>query len=292
MLIDHRQKNIDVLKKLLESAGHTVMEITALEMMTERLHEAEFDIALVNTSTDFIDLGTVCERIRISDANRDSAVCFIAQEYSIEELSRCFDNGGSDYIAKPINPDELLKRIVFHAAQKQKIAELRHRNEKLASIATIDPLTKISSRIHLQTILQQQIQMFKRYHEPVSVVYMRILELNRVNALMGYGKGDQLIVHFVKLLKETVRGSDSLGRWIGGDFVLMLPKTDAPSAMVLVKKMHNLLLREERFTKFSIRFSFGITEIMAEDTVSELVERSRSAMQRVVDEAYERIAVH
>ena len=87
-------------------------------------------------------------------------------------------------------------------------------------------------------------------------------------------------------------GSDSLGRWIGGDFVLMLPKTDAPSAMVLVKKMHNLLLREERFTKFSIRFSFGITEIMAEDTVSELVERSRSAMQRVVDEAYERIAVH
>ncbi len=292
LLVDHRPQNIEVLKKLLETAGHTVETIGAMEEMGERLHDALFDVALVNTSTEFIELAKVCERLRISDANRDSAVVFVAQEYDIEELDRCFDAGGSDYVAKPINPDELLKRVGYHAALKQRVQQLRDRCDKLASIATVDPLTKISSRIHLQTLLTQQIELFRRYREPVTVIYMRILELNRVNALMGYGKGDQLIVHFVKLFKDGIRASDGFGRWIGGDFVLVLPKTDAPSAMVLAKKMQGVLTRDERFAKFSIRFSFGITEVMEDDSVSGLVERSRSAMQRVVDDEYERIAVH
>ena len=293
LLIDHQQQNINTLKKLLESAGHTVETVIDRETMSGRLHEdTGFDVVLVHTATEFIECQNICERIRVIDANRDTAVIFIAQQYDIDELVRCFDAGGNDYMAKPINPDELLKRIAMHAAQKQKIGEMRHRNEKLASIATVDQLTKVSSRIHIQTLLQQQIQLVKRYSEPVSVIYMRILELNKVNALLGYSKGDQLIVHCVKLLKETIRTSDTLGRWIGGDFVLMLPKTDATSAMVLTKKINHLLSRDERFAKFSIRFGFGITEVMEGDTVSGLVERSRGALQRVVDHDYERIAVH
>ena len=293
LLIDHQQKNINVLIKLLESAGHTVEAADSREAMTDRLHaEAGFDAVLVHTSTEFVEMQNVCERVRVVDANRDTAVIFIAQQYDIDELVRCFDSGGNDYMAKPINPDELLKRVAVHAAQKQKIGEMRHRNEKLASIATVDQLTKVSSRIHIQTLLQQQIQLVKRYGEPVSVIYMRILELNKVNSLLGYSKGDQLIVHCVKLLKETIRTSDTLGRWIGGDFVLILPKTDATSAMVLTKKINHTLARDERFAKFSIRFGFGITEVMEEDTVAGLVERSRGALQRVVDDDYERIAVH
>jgi two-component system cell cycle response regulator len=258
----------------------------------EVLQESSFDVALINTATDFIECDNVCQRVRMSDANRDSAVIFIAQEYNIDELTICFDTGGNDYIAKPINPDELLKRVAMHGTTKQKIDEMRHRSDKLASIATIDPLTKISSRIHMQTLVQQQIQLFSRYGDPVSLIYMRILELNKVNALVGYTKGDQLIVRFVKRVKEVIRSSDSFGRWIGGDFVLMLPKTDAPSAKIVAKKLNNELVRDEVFSKYSLRFGFGITELMGEDTPTGAVERSRSAMQRVEDHDYDRIAVH
>jgi two-component system cell cycle response regulator len=292
MLIDHQQKNIDALKQLVLGAGHSVVEVSSRDKMTEVLEDTVFDVALINTGTDFIERDNVCTRVRMSDANRDSAVIFIAQEYDIEELSVCFDSGGNDYIAKPVNPDELLKRIAMHGGMKQKIDEMRHRSEKLASIATIDPLTKISSRIHMQTLVQQQIQLFNRYGEPVTLIYMRILELNKVNALVGYTKGDQLILRFVKAVKEVIRSSDSFGRWIGGDFVLMLPKTDAPSAKVVAKKLNTELVRDDVFAKYSLRFGFGITEVMSEDTPTGAVERSRSALQKIEDHEYERIAVH
>lgn len=291
MLIDHHQQNIETLRKLLTSSGYKIHTALSRDEMAEALQNVAYDVAVVHTGTDFIERKNICERLRISDANRDTAVIFIAQAYDIDELVECFDAGGDDYLAKPINPDELLKRIAYHAAKKQQIDQMRYRNEKLASIATIDPLTKISSRIHMQTQLQQHIQLFNRYAEAASILYIRILELNRVNMLIGYSKGDRLIVHFVNALKETIRSSDSFGRWIGGDFVLLLPKTDAASARTLAVKINGMLSRDELFGKFSVRFGFGITEIVKDDTPAGVVERSRSALQRVADHDYERIAV-
>ena len=87
------------------------------------LDEQSFDIVLMDLSMPVMDGAEATLRIResLNFRNKHIPIIFVTTNDFEHERSRCLENGGDDYLIKPIDIDELLKSIDFQLNQKQKM---------------------------------------------------------------------------------------------------------------------------------------------------------------------------
>lgn len=69
-----------------------------------------------------------CRKIKENPDTQDISVIFISANDSTEEILAGYDAGGSDYLTKPVNPDELLKKIKLTIDEDEKKIKLRKEN--------------------------------------------------------------------------------------------------------------------------------------------------------------------
>jgi len=85
------------------------------------LNKDDFDIVLMDLSMPVMDGAEATKKIResIRFRNKHIPVIFVTTNDFEHERLRCIENGGDDYLIKPIDIDELLKTIDFHLQKKQ-----------------------------------------------------------------------------------------------------------------------------------------------------------------------------
>jgi len=85
------------------------------------LNKDDFDIVLMDLSMPVMDGAEATKKIResIRFRNKHIPVIFVTTNDFEHERLRCIENGGDDYLIKPIDIDELLKTIDFHIQKKQ-----------------------------------------------------------------------------------------------------------------------------------------------------------------------------
>ena len=112
---------------------------------------------------------------------------------------------------------------------------------------------------------------------------MDIDHFKRVNDVSGHQAGDQVLQIFADVITHGLRAGDSLARWGGEEFLLMLPNTAADDALVCVERMRGQLAArcfEHIAPKLQVTFSAGIGVCNAEDRIDAIIERADRAMYR------------
>lgn len=104
-----------------------------------------------------------------------------------------------------------------------------------------DPLTGIGNRGYFYEKLGQEIKRSKRAGSPVSLVFIDIDNFKTVNDTFGHIQGDKVLVQLAGILKETVRGADSVGRWGGEEFAIILPDTGSEGAVALAERLRRYI---------------------------------------------------
>jgi diguanylate cyclase (GGDEF)-like protein len=153
--------------------------------------------------------------------------------------------------------------------------ELEQTNQKLKEESIRDPLTKLYNRRYLTDFLQREIKEFHRSREPFCVAVCDLDHFKRVNDTLGHLTGDKTLIQFAQLLVETSRATDILIRFGGEEFVIVMPRTTAKAAQVVVDRIKTNI----EHTKFeelpwSLSASFGLTEIRHNDTDNLLLARA------------------
>lgn len=89
----------------------------------EILEKNNFDVVLMDLSMPIMDGAEATLRIRrsINDLNKNVPIIFVTTNDYEHERERCLNNGGNDYLIKPVDIDELLKSIDIQLNQKQEI---------------------------------------------------------------------------------------------------------------------------------------------------------------------------
>lgn len=109
--------------------------------------------------------------------------------------------------------------------------------KKLEYSAKMDALTDIYNRGHLEVSLGTEFEMSKKSGWPLTVVMVDLDHFKKVNDTYGHDCGDRALKYAVDLLKACIRDTDSLYRYGGEEFVVILPNTSIEGAQSFAERI-------------------------------------------------------
>ncbi len=120
---------------------------------------------------------------------------------------------------------------------QERTIELQALNVEIARQAMHDPLTELPNRTLLVERLKQNIYLAKRNNKRVAFLMLDLNNFKEVNDTLGHPQGDRLLLDVASRLPTALRQSDTVGRFGGDEFGIVLPDTDSRKAVDVAKKV-------------------------------------------------------
>ncbi|GEM_PF-6984007 len=155
---------------------------------------------------------------------------------------------------------------------EKKNKELEIARKKLETLSRIDPLTGLLNRRAMLEKIEQEKVRFQRNNRPFVLLMMDIDDFKYFNDTFGHECGDTVLREVSKLTRGLVRAQDSISRWGGDEFLLLLPETDLKGGRVVAETIKRELLKMKfkyRGRECQVRATFGVSVY---DNVNKTIE--------------------
>ena len=177
-------------------------------------------------------------------------------------------------------------------AREQDLAALRHAHERLQTLATQDDLTGLANRRLLSEQLDHELNRGQRYTRNLSVALIDFDHFKQLNDRYGHAAGDAALKLFADIARQTLRNSDTIGRWGGEEFLALLPETTLPAAANtlerLVARVRDTPLEIEG-EQITLTVSAGVTCAQSDETPAQLLKRADDALYCAKDDGRDRV---
>jgi diguanylate cyclase (GGDEF)-like protein len=110
--------------------------------------------------------------------------------------------------------------------------------------ATHDRLTGVPNRETLLATLTAEVERAGRHYKPLSVAFIDIDRFKPINDTYGHNSGDAVLRQVASLVADSIRASDTFGRYGGEEFMLILPETTPEDAVALAEELRALVMQE------------------------------------------------
>ncbi|MBP5998288.1 MAG: EAL domain-containing protein [Azonexus sp.] len=116
-----------------------------------------------------------------------------------------------------------------------------------------DALTGLHNRVALESILEQSIADALREDLALAVILLDLDRFKNINDSLGHNAGDRLLVEVAARLQHCVRGSDTVARLSGDEFVILLPRLVSPDVTTIAGKLVEALSAPYRIGERELR---------------------------------------
>lgn len=168
-------------------------------------------------------------------------------------------------------------------------AQLEDANRQLEVLSTTDKLTGICNRARLDDVLGRELLRVARHPGPISVLMLDIDHFKKVNDVYGHSAGDAVLIMVAKVLRASVRKTDTVGRWGGEEFLVVLPATGLASAADVGEKMRSEIERADFPEVQHLTVSVGVADHVADETTEQLMRRVDAALYEAKDRGRNRV---
>ena len=272
LIVDDTDTNIDVLLELLGEQYDVLVAVdgkSALDIASKE----DIDLILLDIMMPEMDGYEVCETLQKSEETQNVPVLFITAKTDEDSIEKAYDVGGSDYIAKPFKPRELLARIKTQLTLRELINHLDF-------IATHDEMTGIYNRRQFFNLATQR---FGESKDNLYAVMIDIDKFKEVNDKYGHSIGDKVIKIVTQTISKNILEDTIFGRIGGEEFALIC---NADSNDTLVKNIELIRVEIEKLEVMSddkaiVKFTIseGISKAkMKTNTLDELLKEADIAL--------------
>jgi len=167
-----------------------------------------------------------------------------------------------------------------HALELQEVIDILERKAaRLERMATTDALTGIANRARFEELLQLEQQHCLRVPgQPFSVILFDIDRFKQINDTWGHGQGDDVLKTIAREVQGLLRTADTLARWGGEEFAVLLPRTDLDAARVVADKICGALGQVPLERVGTVTASFGVATIESGEPGAALLARADGAL--------------
>jgi diguanylate cyclase (GGDEF)-like protein len=136
-------------------------------------------------------------------------------------------------------PDKDMKMVADLADRVAVVVSHAELFAQVEKQAVTDAMTGLYNRRYFNEQLTKEIDRFQRFGHAFSFIIVDLDFLKKINDSLGHHHGDSAIKHIANVLKRNVRDVDTVARFGGEEFVILLPETDlAPARMVAERICH------------------------------------------------------
>lgn len=157
----------------------------------------------------------------------------------------------------------------------------------------IDPMTHVYNRYTLEEMLQKEMSRSERYAKVFALILVDLDEFKQINDRFGHLMGDFVLAEMGAILRSCVRGSDTIIRYGGDEFVVLLSETDLLGAEVVVNRIRKKVEQwntSNRVARFDLTISTGISIFAQGKKATDLIAEADQQMYAMKNRATARRA--
>jgi two-component system, cell cycle response regulator len=244
LVVDDHPDNIEIIEARLTSRGFIVETASNGQEALDRVAENPPHLILLDVMMPLIDGYEVSRRIKSDPALPFIPIILVTARDSTQDKVDGLDAGAEDYLTKPINFPELearvrsmlrIKRLQDELDQKNR--ELEHVNRKLKKLSITDGLTELYNHRHVHELLHEEFERSRRSGDPIAVVMLDLDRFKQVNDTYGHPTGDVILYETARILRDTAREIDMIGRYGGEEFIAILPGASEADALQFAERV-------------------------------------------------------
>ena len=186
----------------------------------------------------------ICRAVRAANREPYVYILLLTARANSMDLVEGMEAGADDYLTKPFQAHELRVRLRAGRRILDLQAQLLAAREALRVQATHDGLTGLLNRTSLFEMLSKELSRASREALPLSLLMLDLDHFKQINDTHGHGAGDAVLRETSLRMKTAVRGYDSVGRYGGEEFLIVLPGCDCESACTQAERVRESIAGE------------------------------------------------
>lgn len=263
----------------------------------KKLLASPVDIILCDLEMPRIDGFKFLSMLKARPDLQDVPVIILTGMNDRERKIKGLEQGASDYITKPFDPEELVARVKVHLKIKKLQDELKRSNELLLELSNTDHLTGLFNRRYMMKALDKEVQRALRKGGALSLIMLDIDHFKQVNDGFGHLQGDVVLQKLALQLQKELRSYDCASRYGGEEFVAILPDSTLKEAIFVADRVR-LAVQDTRFgeplANLSLTVSLGVASFSPEHspTVDSFINLADDALYRAKANGRNRVEFH
>jgi diguanylate cyclase (GGDEF)-like protein len=248
----------------------------------------------------------VCRKIRGQTQSLYQYVLLLTSKDDKNDVVAGLESGADDYLTKPFNLDELRARVRTGKRILDLQGALLDAHKALQFEAAHDRLTNLWNRGAIMDLLQKEMHRRERTCHPLGVVMADLDHFKNINDSYGHLVGDTVLQETARRLTEAVRSYDSVGRYGGEEFLIVLPGCEAADLAVSGGRLLHAIADQPILTSagpLTITLSVGLAsadsnnpdltdcEALLRDADAALYSAKTQGRNRVVSSPSKRVAL-
>ncbi len=169
---------------------------------------------------------------------------------------------------------------------------MRRRLGQMTEQAYRDNLTGAFTRGYGETLMAKELERSASHPKTVSLLILDIDHFKKFNDTYGHQMGDYVLTQLVSVLKLNLRSTDTLIRWGGEEFCVLLPRTVEEEAFVMAERIRMRVASHSFSGVASVHVSMGLASSQEGDTVQALFKRADQMLYEAKRQGRNRVVSH
>nr|WP_315468194.1 DUF484 family protein [uncultured Undibacterium sp.] len=157
-------------------------------------------------------------------------------------------------------------------------------SERLTQISLTDALTNVSNRRYVEQRMLEEIGRARRQHYCIACMYLDIDYFKTINDQHGHQGGDDVLREVAKRIKAELRLSDTIGRFGGEEFVVLLVNTSHANALMVAERIRNSIADKPFSLSMGgmcdVTISIGIATLSDDHNLGEIDSTAKDLLLR------------
>lgn len=207
-------------ESLLQQVGMVTYALTNPLEVLPLLDEFTPDLILMDVYMPMCSGLEIAAVIRQQETYIGLPIVFLSAETRLDRQMRALQQGGDDFLTKPIQADHLIAAIVSRIK----------RSRVLRASMVRDGLTGLFNHTTIKEQLEREVALARRRTQPVSLAMLDLDHFKTINDTYGHNIGDRVIKSVARVLQQRLRSTDIVGRYGGEEFAVIMLDTEGPQA--------------------------------------------------------------